>query len=111
MKYQLSQSDIETIIFSLNTFLTSDLEELEDNDIQHNINSELCLNVLSKLSNLETNFSINEIRIISCSLELISAIIKGQLICDNEVKKECYKYIFSINKLIPIFDKEIKSYL
>lgn len=100
--YSFSNSDIDTILFTLSILPSLDLEETEAQAI---INYQLCNSAIEKLTtNPNIDISSNEFRIIFASLQAAQLIIKDELSVDSETKSECCKYIFSVNKLVSILE-------
>lgn len=99
--YQLTNGDIEVILFALSVL---PLLGLEKSNAQADINQRLCISASEKLINRETDFSSNELRVIFASLNVLQLINQGVYEADPEIKKKCSIYLFSINKLVSVFD-------
>lgn len=104
INYSFSESDIETILYTLTILPTL---ELEDTDAQASINYQCCLSASEKLSLHRTDILPNEFRVILASLEAAQLINQGGLNVDSKVRKECSNYLFSINKLVSVFEKQL----
>lgn len=102
--YSFSNSDIEAISFAL-TVLPS--LELEDTEAQAIINCQCCCSALEKLSNHSNDISSNEFRVIFAALQAVQLINQGEFEVDSEVKKECIAYLFTVNKLVSAFAKQM----
>lgn len=101
INYSFSESDFETIIYTLSILPSLGLE---DSDSQLAINRQCCLSAAEKLSHHDTNLLPNEFRVVVASLEAAKLISQGHLDVEPEVRKECNNYLFSINKLISAFE-------
>lgn len=102
--YSFSESDINTILFTL-TILPS--LGLEDTEAQAAINYQCCCSATEKLIKHSTDITPNEFRVIFASLKAVQMINQGELEVDAETKKECITYLFSVNKLVSVFDKQL----
>lgn len=71
-EYSLSDSDITAITFALQLLPSLRLEG--DNEIQADINYQLCLSAGYKIIHREPNISPNEFRVIFCALQAIQLI-------------------------------------
>ncbi|NEZ40736.1 hypothetical protein [Paenibacillus alvei] len=103
--FSLTDSDVKTILFTLETLPS--LGEEDDDDVQAEINYQLCRSAGVKLINRHSDLKSNEIRVIYASLLAARLINQGEIEVDTETKRECLTYVFSINKLISTFEKEI----
>lgn len=101
--YSFSDSDIKTILFTL-TILPS--LELEESEVQADINYQCCCSAGEKLINHSDNILANEFRVIYASLQAAQMVNQNELVVDSELKKECINHLFSINKLVSVFDKQ-----
>lgn len=101
IEYSFSDSDIDAITYALSILPSLGLE---DNALQANINYQLCASARSKLIKHDTNILPNELRVISCALQAVQLINQGGLSTDTETKKECTHYLFTVNKLVAVFD-------
>lgn len=102
--YSFSDSDIEAITFALTILPSLGIEETE---AQASINYHCCCSAGEKLIKHDTNISPNEFRVILASLQAVQLINQGKLEVDQETKKECSDYLFTINKLVSVFDKQM----
>ena len=105
INFSVSDEDVVAIGFALS--ILPELE-LEDSDVQSDINYHLCMSALEKLSNHQTDFSANEYRVIYSSLLAAQMINRGEINIDDEVKKECSTYLFTINRLVSTFSKQFE---
>lgn len=101
IKYSFSDADIEAITFSLSILPSLGLV---DNETQANINYQLCVSAGLKLIKHDANISPNEFRVILASLQAVQLINKNELSVDAETKKQCACYLFTVNKLVSVFD-------
>lgn len=102
--YSFSDSDIEVILFAL-TILPS--LELEKTKSRTATNLQCCLSAGEKLIKRRTDIAPNEFRVIYASLCAAQLINQGELETDTETKKKCMGYIFTINKLVSVFDTQM----
>lgn len=102
--YSLSDSDIETILFTLSIFPSLELEKTK---LQATLNLQYCISAAEKLSNHIPDMNSNELRVVSASLEVARLINQGELKVDSEIKNECSRYLFSINKLSSFFKEQL----
>ena len=102
--YSFSDSDIEVITFALTVLPSLELEETEAQAI---INYQCCRSAGEKLIKHDKNITPNEFRVISASLEAVQLINQGCLNVDPETKKRCNDYLFTVNKLVSFFDKQL----
>ncbi len=100
--YELSHEDIETFLCTLTVCLNIRMDGTSD--CQHLINCACCESAIEKLENCQLNMTPNELRMMSVSLNVANMILNGTLDANYEEKKLCTNYIFSINRLMPIFD-------
>lgn len=103
ISYSFSDSDIETITFAL-TILPS--LETEETEAQAIINYQCCCSATEKLIKHDTNIMPNEFRVILVSLQAVQLINQGELEVDQETKQKCSGYLFTVNKLVSIFDNQ-----
>ena len=103
ISYSFSSSDIEAILYTLSVFPSL---ELEESDYQAEINYQCCLSAGQKLISRNTNITPNEFRVILASLEAAQLINCGEIEVDDDTKKECINYLFTINKLVSVFDEQ-----
>lgn len=108
--YKLTPDDIETLIKTLSVMLLNDFG-FEDSDEQSAVNNLLCTSSIQKLSSGIKDFQPDEIRVMYVSLLLADNILKGYTSADDESKQLIQPYIFSINKLLPVFDKCTGDYM
>lgn len=99
--YSFTESDVKTFLCTLAVMPTIEFEGVSE--VQQNINESCCMSAIEKFLNGRTDFHPNEARVMAVSLNLADAILKGEIDAEPEVKKELSQYIFSINKLLPIF--------
>lgn len=99
--YALSDSDINAITFSLTVLPALDFEETE---VQADINDQCCYSAGQKLIMHDPNITANEFRVILAALEAVQLINQGILEVDQEIKKECIGYLFTVNKLLSVFN-------
>lgn len=104
INYSFSESDIEAITFAL-TILPS--LELEETEAQAAINYQCCCSAGEKLIKHSSDISPNEFRVIFVSLQAVQLINQGELEVDQETKKKCSSYLFTVNKLVSVFDKQM----
>lgn len=100
--YELTNSDIETLLYTLT--LIPMFDDLCDSEAQKEINVTCCASAAEKLAYHRDNFTPNEFRVMSASLQLADMITRGQIAADAETKRECSQYIFTVQKLLPVFD-------
>lgn len=100
--YELTKSDVETLLYTLT--LIPKFDNLHDSDAQKSINIACSVRAVEKLAYQRDDFTPNEFRVMSSSLLLADMIIRGQITADAETKRECSQYIFTIQKLLPVFD-------
>lgn len=103
VKYQLTSGDIETILCVLSILPSLGLE---DTDVQAEINYQCCISAAQKLTSRNPNLSHNDFRIIFGSLKAAQLIIQGEYEVDAETKKECVDHLFTINKLVSVFEPD-----
>lgn len=104
ISYSLYDSDIDAITFALTILPSLGLEETE---VQAAINYQCCCSAVEKLIKRDTNIAPNEFRIILASLQAVQLINQGRLEADQETKKKCNDYLFTVNKLVSVFDKQV----
>lgn len=104
ISYSFSDSDIEVILFTLIVFPSLELEETE---AQAAINLQCCLSASEKLVKCSNDITPNEFRVIYASLRASQLINQGELETDIETKKKCMYYLFTINKLVSVFGKQM----
>lgn len=104
ISYCFSDADIEVITFTLSILPDFDFGESE---VQAEINYQCCLSAGSKLIERSTDITPNEFRVILASLEAAQLITRGELDADPETKKKCNSYLFTINKLVSVFDEQL----
>lgn len=104
--YQLSDSDVKTI---LTTLLVMD-EVLFEIDIPGlDESTKLRCSIFGKkasesLLDFSKQISFNELSSIHISLQIANMINHGDILVDNYSKNLCSQFVFSINKLLPVFD-------
>ena len=101
VKYSLNDTDIEAITFALSILPSL---HLEDDELQADINSQLCESAGVKLLCHNFNISANEGRVISCALQAVQLINTGDLSVSSEIKEKCKGYLFTVNKLSSVFE-------
>lgn len=104
--YELSESDIKTLLTTLTVMdevlPVVDIPELDElTKLQCSTYGK---QAMEHLSNLSTQISDNEISAIHVSLQLADLINRSDISVDDYSKNLCSQNIFSINKLLPIFD-------
>lgn len=104
ISYSFSNSDIEAITFALTILPSLGIEETE---AQAAINYQCCCSVGEKLLKHDTNIAPNEFRVILASLQAVQLINQGELEVDQETKQKCSSYLFTVNKLVSVFDKQM----
>lgn len=100
-EYSFSDSDIKTLLCTLSVMPLVRPDGVSDT--QQSINDSCCASAIEKLTAARTDFQPNEIRVMSASLILSDMILKGDIEAYAEIKKTLSPYIFSINRLLPIF--------
>lgn len=104
ISYSFSDSDTEAITFAL-TLLPS--LGLEDTQAQATIKYQCCCSAIEKLVKHDTNITPNEFRVIFASLQAVQFINSGEFKVDFETKQKCSAYLFTVNKLVSVFDKQM----
>lgn len=104
ISYAFSDSDIETILYTLSILPSLELEDIE---AQAAINYQCCRSAGEKLILHKTDIKPNEFRVIIASLQAAQLINQGKFEVPPDVKKECNNYLFSINKLVSAFDEQM----
>lgn len=104
INYSFSDSDIKAITFALTILPSLGIEETE---AQAAINYQCCCSAGEKLIKHRTDIAPNEFRVILASLQAVQLINQGELEVDSETKKECSGYLFTVNKLVSVFDKQM----
>lgn len=104
INYSFSDSDIKAITFSLAILPSLGIEETE---AQAAINYQCCCSAGEKLIKHSNDIAPNEFRVILASLQAVQLINQGELEVDAETKKECSNYLFTVNKLVSVFDKQM----
>ncbi len=109
MSYQfnLTDDDKKTIVFALSTSKNFNFELSLQQEV---INNEYRLAVINKLSNNQTNFTANEIRIISASIEICKLVASKDINANKKLQKECSKHYFTLNKLAPQFSQILPAH-
>ena len=98
ISYSFSNSDIEAITFALTVLPSLELEA---------INYQCCCSAGEKLLKHDTNIAPNEFRVILASLQAVQLINQGELEVDQETKQKCSSYLFTVNKLVSVFNKQM----
>lgn len=104
ISYSFSCSDIKAILFTLTVFPTL---EIGGTETQSAINLQCCYSASKKLINRNINLSPNEFRVVHASLLGAQLINQGQIEADAEIRKKCNSYLFTVNKLVSVFDKQM----
>jgi len=104
INYSFSDSDIDTILFTLTILPSIGLEETE---VQAAINYQCCCSAGEKLINRSMDISPDEFRVIYASLQAAQMVNQGMFNIDDDVRKKCAHHMFSINKLVSDFDKQM----
>lgn len=99
--YTFSNDDIEAVSFALSLLPSL---RLEKNEVQADINYQLCCSALKKLSERSSEFLPNEFRVIFAAVQAVQLINQGVLDADAATKKTCARYLFTVNKLVSMFD-------
>jgi len=104
--HELSVSDIKTLLTTLTVMdevlPIVDIPELDEfTKLQC---SSFGKQAVEHLSDLSTQLSNNELSAIHVSLQIADLINHSDVSVDDYSKKLCSQHIFSINKLLPIFD-------
>lgn len=104
--YELSESDIKALLTTLTVMdeLLPVVNIPELDELTKLQCSTFGKQAIERLSNFSTLISYNELSAIHVSLQLASLINRDDVSVDDYSKKLCSQYIFSINKLLPIFD-------
>lgn len=102
LSHEFLQSDIDTFIFTLELFLSTDMSEYTS-EAQQLINESCSYSAIEKLLTHNTEFHPNEIRVMATSLICADMVLKGTLSASDDTRKRCSEYCFSINRLLPIF--------
>lgn len=55
----------------------------------------------------QVNIAPNEFRVILASLQAVQLINQGELEVDQETKQKCSSYLFTVNKLVSVFNKQM----
>lgn len=100
-QYSFSDTDIKTLICTLSVMPLVRLDGVSD--VQQSINDSCCASAIEKLSSYRTDFHPNEVRVMAASLELSDLILKGDIEASAEIRKTLSQFIFSINRLLPVF--------
>ena len=104
-EYSLSDSDIQAITFALELFPSLELEG--DNEIQANINYQLCLSVGRKIIHHEPNISANEFRVVYCALQAVQLINSNDLDVeiDSDIKNNVIPIFLLLINLLPLLSR------
>ena len=103
--YSFSNSDIETILFTLSMLPSLDIEKSET---QFAVNLQCCFSASQKLIKHD-KIAPNEFRVIYASLKIAQLVNQGKFPVEDELKRKCNRYLFSINNLVSIFDNQVLS--
>lgn len=101
----LSKSDVKAILVTLSILPSISVEG--STDAQENINYALCVSAGEKLIKRRSDLTSNEFRVILASLLAGQMINRGELEVDAETKKECSDHLFTINRLVSVFEKKL----
>ena len=101
LSFNLSAADLNTIIFALG--ILPELE-LEDTPEQADINQLCCMSAVHKITSGNTKLTANEFRVISGAIQALYLIIHGELEVEPKTKAECSRYVFDVNRMMPMFD-------
>lgn len=94
---ELSESDVQTALFTLSFFPSLDLA---DNEMQADINYRCCCSAIEKLADHRLDITPNEIRVIILSIQVAQMICHGEAETDDpELYEQCMQHLFAINKL------------
>lgn len=104
ISHSFSESEIKTILFTLSILPSL---SLEDTEAQAAVNYQCCCSAGEKLIMRRTDIHNNEFRVIYASLQAAQMINQGALEADTEIKQQCSSYLFTINKLLSIFDRQL----
>ncbi len=99
--YSFSDTDIKTLVCTLSVMPLIPFDGVSD--VQQSINDSCCASAVEKLSSYRTDFHPNEVRVMAASLELSDLILKGEIEASAEIKKTLSQFMFSINRLLPVF--------
>lgn len=99
--YSFTNNDIETLLITLSVLPNIEIDDVSE--VQQNINDRCCFSAIDKLSAHDANFHPNEIRVMAVSLMISDQILRNEFVTSQEIKSELSKYMFTINKLLPIF--------
>lgn len=80
---------------------------LEETETQAAINYQCCCSAIEKLIKHDTNATPNEFRVTLAALHAIQLINQGDLEADQETKKKCSGYLFTVNKFVSAFDEQM----
>lgn len=100
-QYSFSNTDIKTLLCTLSVIPLVQLDNISD--IQQSINNSCCASAAEKLSSYRTDFHPNEVRVMASSLELSDLILRGEIEASEEIRKTLSQFMFSINRLLPVF--------
>lgn len=98
---QLEESDAQALILALHLLPTLDMG---CSDVQQSINDTICETCIRKISNGDTLFSANEIRILYCAIAAMDEVIRDKYDIPADEQKQYCQYVFNVNKLLPIFE-------
>lgn len=104
--YQLTESDVKTILVTLTVMQETlpylDLEELSPNDVACALS--YGKSAVNRLSNMSSRITLNELSAIHMSLQLADMINHEEVDVDEFSLNLCHENIFVINKLLSVFD-------
>ena len=102
--YSLSEDDIITIVNALTVMVTV----LPDSDLVSPESVDQALyygeQAVKTLSTLNTRVSNNQLAAIHLALQIADGIISGDIPADEDSKKKCRNCLFTIRKLLSVFN-------
>ena len=102
--YPLSEDDIITIVNALTVMVTV----LPDSDLVSPESVDQALyygeQAVKTLSTLSTRVSNNQLAAIHLALQIADGIISGDILADEDSKKKCRNCLFTIRKLLSVFN-------
>lgn len=109
LNHPLSESDIEVMKFSLDLFC--DYPNPEFTNFEFEQYSTIAAGIRLKLSIQFPDLNKQEIAILHGSMVYVKLIASGKIIIDDNVRRECNKYIFAINHLISLYEQNFEGSL
>lgn len=107
LNHPLSESDIEVMKFSLDLFCDYPNREFTDSEFEQY--SMVAAGVRLKLTSQFPDLDKQEVAILHGSMVYAKLIASGKIIIDDNVRRECSKYIFTLNHLIAIFEQSFEG--